>query len=530
MTWGPRLLCLILLATLLGLCLLPVHAQKPEPPQPPGNPGQPPGGPPQAPGGTVPSELRDGQAPAAGGTGFSQGEGPEFSGGARTAVVRPGEPLSAQVAIRSRVELEVRVEWSVDDRVVDVRSERVEPGVRVLRSPPLPTGIPGSYLVGVKLDGKPLPGASYTVVGKVPLPQVREVVALLEPPAERAASLAGRLGLRVVRVEELATGPLQAVFEVPAPLTPEEVASRLLQEPGVVAAEPNSAHKALAGPPRGLQYAPSLLQLRAVHGWATGRGVRVAVVDTGVDVSHPDLAGQVDVAEDLAGGGYRAEAHGTAVASLLAARNGLQGVAPGARLVGLRACVPLRPGGLDAACPADALVRALDRAFRLGARVVNVSAGGPPNRVVEAVASKLVSLGVALVAAAGAADDGYPSYPAAVRGVLAVGATDARDRLYPMSPSAPYLGLVAPGVDVLAALPGGRYAFVSGTSFAAPHVSGTAALLLEAAPSLSNGSLSEALRSTARDLGPPGWDPQFGAGRVRPCPALYRVAGRGSCP
>lgn len=83
---------------------------------------------------------------------------------------------------------------------------------------------------------------------------------------------------------------------------------------------------------------------------------------------------------------------------------------------------------------------------------------------------------------------------------------------------------------MLGAVPGGRYAFFSGTSFAAPHVSGTAALLLRAAPSLRNGSLVQAVRTTAKDLGAPGWDPEFGAGRIRPCPALYHVAGRAACP
>ncbi len=521
----------VLLAAALLAAVFPVYAQKPEPPAPPGNPGQPPPGPPQAPGGTVPGELRDSQTRDASATAAAGAGGAEFGGGARTAVVRPGETLSAQVAVRSGVATSVNVEWSVDGRVLASTTERLEPGIRVLRSPPLPTEVPGSYLVGVRVQDTVLPGATYSVLGRPPLPPVRRVVALLDPPADRAAQLGGRLGLRLVAWGELATGAVQAVFEVPEGLAPEDAAARLGAEPGVLAAAPDTLHRTLAGSLRRLQYAPRVLQLWAVHTWSTGKGVRVAVVDTGVDTGHPELAGQVDAAEDLVGDGYRAEVHGTAVASLLAARGpGLDGVAPGARLLSLRACSPLRPGGLDAACPAHALVRAMDRAFQLGARVVNVSVGGPPNRVVEAVTQRLVDLGVTVVAAAGSSGDGYPSYPAAVRGVLAVGATDARDALYPYSPRAPYVGLVAPGVDVLAAVPGGRYAFFSGTSFAAPHVAGAMALVLQAAPSVGNGALSRAFLSTAKDLGPPGWDPAFGAGRVRPCPAFQSLARAGACP
>ncbi len=445
--------------------------------------------------------------------------------------MRQGESLAAQVAVRAAQPTEVRVEWSVDDRPLAERVERVEPGLRVLRSPPLPTHLPGNYLVGVRVDGRPLPGAAYTVSGRPPLPQVREVLALLDPPRERAADLAVRLGLRLARTDELATGVLQAVFEVPVHLSPEQVAARLRAEPGVVAADPNVAHLVSAGSARALQYTPRLLDLRAIHAWSTGKGVRVAVVDTGVDSEHPELLGQVEVAEDLTGTGYRPEVHGTAVASLVAGKgSGLQGVAPGARILSLRACVPLRDGGLDAACPADALVRALDRAFRLGTRVVNVSVGGPPTRAVEVVIRRLVALGLLVVTAAGSTDRDSGSYPAAVAGVLAVGATDAADRLYALSPKAPYLALVAPGVDVLAAVPGGRFAFFSGTSFAAPHVAGAAALLLEAAPSARNGNLESSLRSTAKDLGPPGWDPAYGSGRLQPCPAFQHLVRQGACP
>ncbi len=129
--------------------------------------------------------------------------------------------------------------------------------------------------------------------------------------------------------------------------------------------------------------------------------------------------------------------------------------------------------------------------------------------------------GALLVAAAGNDGPGaQPPYPAALAGVLAVSATDANDRVYQHATRGNHVAMAAPGVDVVAAGPGGRWSLHSGTSFAAAHVAGVAALLYAARPSLGAAEVRSILEATAVDLGPRGRDPEFGAGRVDALRAL----------
>jgi len=168
-----------------------------------------------------------------------------------------------------------------------------------------------------------------------------------------------------------------------------------------------------------------------------------------------------------------AEVHGTAVAGIIAAQAdnhvGIVGVAPLARLLALRACWQVAPS--DTRCSSLTLALALSAALEHHAQIVNLSLGGPPDRLVQRLIEAAQSRGITVVAAR---DDAVPGggFPASLPGVIAVGSAAAGGIAHD--------GVTAPGTDVLSTLPGSRWGIVSGSSYAAAHVSGLVALLIEA--------------------------------------------------
>jgi subtilisin family serine protease len=306
---------------------------------------------------------------------------------------------------------------------------------------------------------------------------------------------------------------------VPTGTTAERFADAVGHDARVEWVQPVSEYRTLGrnDPYYPLQTPARALDLSDMHGVTTGRGVRVAVIDSGVDEAHPDLAGQMVQAQDFIGGGSRAEMHGTAVAGIIGARAdngvGTVGVAPDARLLPLRACRQRRPDAQEASCDTFAVAKAFQRAFTADARVVNLSLTGPPDRLLGALIDRFSARGGVVVAAAdrAAADGGFPaSHPR----VLAVASNHF--------PGAARRLLTAPGEEVLTTLPGARWAYVSGDSFAAAHVSGVAALLLARAPSLDATRLAAALAD-------PGADGAATAAAIDPCATLARVDPRTRC-
>lgn len=217
------------------------------------------------------------------------------------------------------------------------------------------------------------------------------------------------------------------------------------------------------------------------HNLTRGQGVRVAVVDTGVDLSHPDLAGRVHSAQNLVDGDarrFRSDRHGTEVAGIIAAvgdnRQGIVGISPDARLDLYKACWYAGPTGPGARCNSFTLAKALAAVLDGDARVVNLSLGGPPDPLLTQLVGQLVDQDRIVVAAM--PPQGTSGFPDDVPGVLIVRAT-ART-------PAPAGVLSAPGHDILSTEPGGGYDFSSGSSMAAAHVSGIMALLLALDPGL----------------------------------------------
>jgi len=235
-----------------------------------------------------------------------------------------------------------------------------------------------------------------------------------------------------------------------------------------------------------------------------GRGVRVAVLDTGIPANFD---GRVTTRLDLTGEGLGSARHGGAVASLI---NGLQGMAPGTELLDIKV-LPDRGSG-DAFTLAKGIIEAVDR----GAGIINISAGtrGDSPVLLAAVAYAL-ERNVLLVAAVG--NDGLPgiSYPAGYDGVVAVGGVDAAGRHLYFSNTGTALDLSAPGIGIAvpSAEADGLSAF-SGTSAAAPFVTAAAALLLAESPTLTRAQLLALLQRYSNDTEAPGHDDATGAGTL----------------
>lgn len=345
----------------------------------------------------------------------------------------------------------------------------------------------------------PAPGA-VPEPGQVQMP-TRQVVVVLA--ASRRAewsqietALAAEYRLRPLRKFPLASIDVQCiVYEVPPDQPFEAVVQRLRSDARVDDAQPNRTFTGLArnDPYAALQWSHRALATERLGVRATGKGIRIAIVDTGADTRHPDLKPNIAETVDLVaapGEDFDADHHGTAVAGVIAASAnngiGIAGVAPEARLMLLKAC--RQNGQGKALCLSWTLARAIDAAILAKARVINLSLAGPGDPLVARLVRKADEKGIVVVAAAQVQGASFPADMAEVIGVLA---SDSAGRV-----AAPVWhkagGLVsAPGVEVITTMPGGSYDFQSGSSLASAHISGLVALLLEAAP----GGTPQAMRA-----------------------------------
>lgn len=255
-----------------------------------------------------------------------------------------------------------------------------------------------------------------------------------------------------------------------------------------------------------------------------GGGVKIAVLDTGIDLDHPDLQANIK-------GGINTinplkspdddNGHGTHVAGIIAAVDnqvGVLGVAPQAWLYAVKVLNKQGSGFVSD------IIEGLQWAISEGVDVINMSFGTSSDvqSLHEAIAAAY-NKGIVLVAAAGNSGPGENTvlYPAKYPEVIAVSATDSSDTVASWSSRGPEVEVAAPGVNVFSTYKGGSYKTLSGTSMASPHVAGTAALVIASGRADSNADgittpeeVREGLRATADDLGFSGWDSQYGYGLV----------------
>lgn len=381
---------------------------------------------------------------------------------------------------------------------------------------------------------QPLPPGQAAPALTVPgAPRVNaEVVVLIgqAPPQNAAGGIAQDYNITLV--ESTAIGLIDttvARYRIPDNRTIEAVLATLLADARVGAAQPNYLYSlqddTRAGKAAALQYALGKLSIPAAHQHATGDGVTIALIDSGVDVSHPELSGaRIEIKNAVTDIPFAAEKHGTALAGVLVAQEKLLGVAPGSRLLAVRAFYRGASGSQETT--SLILAQALDWSVSQGARVVNMSFAGPEDPLFGEVIDAAAKKGTFLVAAAGNEGEKAPkAHPAAHERVAAVTATDSQNLIYDQANRGDHIDVAAPGVDILVPAAGSGYEMISGTSLSAAYISGIYALMLEKSGGSAENNPIEILKNTAQDLGLPGFDPAFGAGMADAAKAVQN-AGR----
>jgi hypothetical protein len=384
--------------------------------------------------------------------------------------------------------------------------------------PPVGSFRPNEVLaVNLSTDGLArVRDSSYEVVEHIMLPEIGLTLTRLRPPGAFNA-ITGRERLFELLPEDGFT--LNRVY---APYRPG-------------AGRPAAASAAIpatggAGCPAERCFGSALISWRR-HLSACAGDIRIGIVDTGFDRSHPAFARvRYQYKEFLPEGSARASSeHGTGVLSLLAgdADSGTPGLIPEASYAVANAFFA-GPGGEPQSDTAQ-MLRALAWLKRSGVAVVNLSFAGPPDELLHHAVQELTGAGAVVVAAAG--NDGPfapPSYPAAYPEVIAVTAVDRKLAPYRYAGRGAHIDIAAPGVDVWTAMPGGRAGAQTGTSFAVPYVTAVVAVSLPEALSAAGDPLAAKRRALAliggniRSLGAEARDPTFGAGLVQ-APAACAV-------
>lgn len=318
--------------------------------------------------------------------------------------------------------------------------------------------------------------------------------------------------------------------------------NRVMKLPKTTKGAETSKDSALAGPKDTLfaqQWAHKASQ--SVEGWAFAKAnkkadVTIAIIDTGIDGTHPDLKAKLLPGYDAYGQGKEysdLQGHGTHCAGISAAIHndiGVAGYAPDAKLIAVKVLGDNGSGSYAAV--ADGIAWAA----KSKADVLSMSLGGPSSSqaITDAVALA-VKNGKLVVAAMGNSgkNEATISYPAATPGVFSVGANDIKDKTANFSQVGKHCAISAPGVNIMSTfptyasgMPAKDYGSISGTSMACPGVSGLAALVKSVNPSLKADQIKKIITDSADDLGPAGWDKDYGAGKINTLKAVKLAAGK----
>jgi subtilisin family serine protease len=327
------------------------------------------------------------------------------------------------------------------------------------------------------------------------------------------------------------------VYRVSADMDRDSVVRSLESDVRVESAQRVQAFQTLSRPAwdyddtyTGLQHGLEVMDVFAAHQFSRGEGVRVAIVDSLADAEHEDLSGRVQKLSLYLGAGQLQDAgHGTAVASVIAATannaRGIVGVAPESVLEVYVACWS-EGAALHAVCDSFTLARALDAIVDSRPDVLNLSLVGPYDALLADLLHEVDRAGIVTIAARTTDHREGQSFPASLPRVIGVGSSDGytiHDLPAAVGSSRPGPGVLAPGTQIMVAVPHNGYDFRSGSSLAAAHVSGVVALLLSISPNLSLDAVRTSLQSSQR-ASESGWP------AVNACVALRGIDDTVICP
>ncbi len=358
--------------------------------------------------------------------------------------------------------------------------------------------------------------------------------------AETTRALASQYGLPEVGNFPLSSIRVQCVvFEVPGERSEQELLTQLRADPRVESVQLNQVfagtRAAHSDPYGALAYGAAAIHADKAHRVATGKGVRLVIVDTGVDKDHPDLRGRITKTQNFVEGGeasFSRDRHGTAVAGVIAARAndgvGIYGVAPETEVSAAKACWYPEQKSARALCSSWTLAKAIDFAINAGAQVLNLSLNGPADRLLARLLARAHAGGITVVAAA-AQDATEPGFPASAEHVIAVLASDNKGQVQLPAWSLDKPMVAAPGIDILSTAPRESYDFFSGSSLATAYVAGVAALLLEKNPQLTPQQVAELLSATTQPTAVRASSAAGSVGVVDACAALAKLLGKNAC-
>ena len=285
------------------------------------------------------------------------------------------------------------------------------------------------------------------------------------------------------------------VFEIQDPAQRESVVASLGLEPGVETAQVvqtfDVQEQDYNDPYLSLQHGIHSIQAVNSHQWSRGKGVRIAVIDTGMDNTHPDLSLNSETTRNFVDNdeeAFRSDIHGTAVGGVIAANanngTGMVGIAPDATLLALKACWHSNPDKNKARCNSLTLAKALNYSIQQKVDIINLSLTGPPDPVLERLVLEALARDIVVIGALPAHED--KAFPVSIKGTIAVAIPGRKTET-----------ISAPGRRVLSTSPNEQYDFFDGSSFSTAHISGLAALVRSLSPTLTPSELLALLERTA---------------------------------
>lgn len=323
------------------------------------------------------------------------------------------------------------------------------------------------------------------------------------PPATYSRflnDLRNRYGVTTVADWPLASlGVRCFIFEIEDATQRDSVIKQLQIDQRIETAQPMQVFSVLSDsyndPYLKLQHNYKSLDIDKSHRWATGKGVKIAVIDTGTDFNHEDLQPQITDKKNFVDQdklAFSQDRHGTAISGVIAASTnnatGMAGIAPDAQLLPMKACWQTRSNSDKAECSSFTLAKAINYVIGQAVEIINFSLAGPSDPLMERLIDRALDKHITVVAAV--SQEKNMNFPATMPGVIAVNQSEST------TPPAMQNMLRAPGKQILATTPGNQYDFFSGSSFSTAQISGMIALIKERKPHLSNDEIFEVLKSS----------------------------------